>query len=54
LLYGNCPQTLDELLGTKLRALYQRKKGRDLLDLAIALEETDADPARILECFANT
>lgn len=42
---------LDELLGTKLRALYQRKKGRDLLDLAIALEETDADPARILECF---
>lgn len=24
---------LDELLGTKLRALYQRKKGRDLFDL---------------------
>ena len=44
---------LDELLGTKLRALYQRKKGRDLLDLAIALEETAADPARILECFAK-
>jgi predicted nucleotidyltransferase component of viral defense system len=44
---------LDELLGTKLRALYQRKKGRDLLDLAIALEETGADPARILESFAK-
>jgi predicted nucleotidyltransferase component of viral defense system len=44
---------LDELLGTKLRALYQRKKGRDLLDLAIALEETSADPTRILECFAK-
>lgn len=26
---------LDELLGTKLRALYQRKKGRDLFDLWI-------------------
>ena len=24
---------LDELLGTKVRALYQRKKGRDLFDL---------------------
>lgn len=44
---------LDELLGTKLRALYQRKKGRDLLDLAIALDETSADPARILKCFAK-
>ena len=44
---------LDELLGTKLRALYQRKKGRDLLDLATALEETSAAPARILECFAK-
>lgn len=28
---------LEELLGTKLRALYQRKKGRDLFDLYIAL-----------------
>lgn len=27
----------DELLGTKVRALYQRKKGRDLYDLWIAL-----------------
>jgi predicted nucleotidyltransferase component of viral defense system len=26
---------LDELLGTKLRALYQRKAGRDLFDLAM-------------------
>jgi len=25
--------SLDELLGTKMRALYQRKKGRDLFDL---------------------
>lgn len=28
---------LEELLGTKLRALYQRKKGRDLYDLYVAL-----------------
>lgn len=42
---------LDELLGTKLRALYQRKKGRDLFDLWYALETTDADPERIVQCF---
>ena len=28
---------LDELLGTKLRALHQRRKGRDLFDLWVAL-----------------
>lgn len=44
---------LDELLGTKLRALYQRKKGRDLFDLATALERADADPARIIESFSE-
>lgn len=42
---------LEELLGTKLRALYQRKKGRDLFDLAAALERTTVDPARIVEAF---
>jgi predicted nucleotidyltransferase component of viral defense system len=42
---------LEELLGTKLRALYQRKKGRDLFDLAAALETTGVDPARIVEAF---
>lgn len=42
---------LDELLGTKLRALHQRKKGRDLLDLHLALEGGKADPARIVETF---
>lgn len=37
---------LDELLGTKLRALYQRSKGRDLFDLHQALTRTqvNADP----------
>jgi predicted nucleotidyltransferase component of viral defense system len=43
---------LEELLGTKLRALYQRKKGRDLFDLAFALQYDGVDPARIVETFA--
>jgi predicted nucleotidyltransferase component of viral defense system len=43
---------LDELLGTKLRALYQRKKGRDLFDLAVALEHEGVNPGRIVETFA--
>jgi predicted nucleotidyltransferase component of viral defense system len=43
---------LDELLGTKLRALYQRKKGRDLFDLWMALARDDVDPAAIRRCFA--
>ncbi|MEX2273125.1 MAG: nucleotidyl transferase AbiEii/AbiGii toxin family protein [Vicinamibacterales bacterium] len=42
---------LDELLGTKLRALYQRRWGRDLFDLATALKEARADPGRIVACF---
>jgi predicted nucleotidyltransferase component of viral defense system len=42
---------LEELLGTKLRALYQRKKGRDLFDLWLALTSTDVDPGGIAQCF---
>ncbi|MDE3017314.1 MAG: nucleotidyl transferase AbiEii/AbiGii toxin family protein [Pseudomonadota bacterium] len=42
---------LDELLGTKLRALYQRRKGRDLFDLAVALKNPAVDPARIVSSF---
>ncbi len=42
---------LDELLGTKLRALFQRKKGRDLFDLWHAVEQGKASPERIVECF---
>jgi len=44
---------LDELLGTKLRALYQRKKARDLFDLGLALQRQSASPDRILEVFAR-
>ncbi len=43
---------LEELLGTKLRALYQRKKGRDLFDLALALRHDGIDPLRIVDAFA--
>jgi predicted nucleotidyltransferase component of viral defense system len=42
---------LDELLGTKLRALYQRKKGRDLYDLSHGLRADGVDPARVILCF---
>lgn len=33
---------LDEMLGTKLRALHQRRKGRDLFDLWLGLTHLDA------------
>ena len=41
---GSCrikTYSLDELMGTKLRALYQRKKGRDLFDFNLALPRVD-------------
>ena len=41
---GSCTlktYSLNELMGTKLRALYQRKKGRDLFDLHLALPRID-------------
>ena len=43
--------SLAELLGTKMRALYQRKKGRDMFDLWIALTEQDVDQDEIVRCF---
>src|SRR5262249_55669475 len=45
---------LEELLGTKLRALYQRKKGRDLFDLSEALVRLDGlDPSKVIACFGR-
>lgn len=41
----------EELLGTKLRALYQRKKGRDLFDLQYAIENLDVNVDKTIECF---
>lgn len=43
---------LEELMGTKLRAFYQRKKGRDLFDLAIVLKSfSNLDTKKIIESF---
>ena len=42
---------LDELLGTKFRALYQRKKGRDLFDLWKAFTFAEINMAQIVSCF---
>ena len=52
---GSCDLTtyrLEELLGTKMRALYQRSKGRDLFDMykaLIAVPEIEVDS--ILTCY---
>lgn len=53
---GACEITtydLDELLGTKLRALYQRRKGRDLFDISMALAQAGVNPARIVAAFSR-
>ena len=42
---------LDELLGTKLRALYQRRKGRDLFDLHQAGRQEGVELDRVIEVF---
>ena len=44
---------LDELLATKLRALYQRKKRRDLFDLAMGRKIARVDPERVVEGFVR-
>ena len=44
---------LAELLGTKLRALYQRKRGRDLFDLWEAGRRTSLDPAAVVRCMLH-
>lgn len=41
----------EELMGTKLRALYQRKKGRDLFDLYRGLTTHECETDRLLECY---
>lgn len=51
---GKCEITtyrLNELLGTKLRALYQRRKGRDLFDLYMAMVYADVDTEEIIRCY---
>jgi len=58
---GNPVQTrlkgydIHEMLGTKMRALFQRRRGRDLFDLYWALTKTPAPvkPAAIIETFQH-
>jgi predicted nucleotidyltransferase component of viral defense system len=42
---------IEELLGTKLRALYQRRKGRDLFDLDLAVSKLDIDIPKLIQCY---
>jgi predicted nucleotidyltransferase component of viral defense system len=42
---------LEELVATKIRALYQRRKGRDLFDMWLAVEEADLSPEAIAAAF---
>lgn len=42
---------LDELVGTKLRALYQRRKGRDLYDLYKVLTTKELNIDNVLKCY---
>ncbi len=51
---GKCLITcyeIEELLGTKLRALYQRRKGRDMFDLYWALTNYDVDMNKLIKCY---
>ena len=51
---GECNLTgyeLEELLGTKLRALYQRRKGRDLFDLYWAMDHQNVDAEKLIHCY---
>ncbi|MFM7148438.1 MAG: nucleotidyl transferase AbiEii/AbiGii toxin family protein [Gemmataceae bacterium] len=44
---------IDELQATKLRALYQRRKGRDLFDLWLTISRGLLDPQRVIKCFGE-
>ncbi len=51
---GECNLTgyeLEELLGSKMRALHQRRKGRDLFDLYWALTNHSVDVDNIIKCY---
>ena len=43
--------SLEELLGSKLRALYQRKQGRDLFDLWYAIKKTDVKINDVIKSY---
>ena len=43
----------EELFGTKLRALLQRRKNRDLFDLYEGLRQLSMDPDKLIACFEH-
>ena len=51
---GHCnvlTYSIDELIGTKIRALYQRKKGRDLFDIYYAFKLGKLDIEKTIFCY---
>ena len=48
---GIVTYTMDELIGSKIRALYQRKKGRDLFDIDYAHQSGCLDVSNTLLCY---
>lgn len=51
---GNCvieTYQLEELMATKLRALYQRRKGRDLFDLWFVSNKNLVDITKVIDIF---
>jgi predicted nucleotidyltransferase component of viral defense system len=46
-----CTYHLEELMGTKLRALYQRRKGRDLFDFWYVLKYNEIDVPSSIKIF---
>jgi predicted nucleotidyltransferase component of viral defense system len=43
----------EELFGTKLRALLQRRQGRDLFDLHEGLKQLGLDPGKLIACLEH-
>jgi len=43
---------LEELIATKIRALYQRAKGRDAFDIWLVAHAFELDPTDVATCFA--
>ena len=46
-----CTYSIEELMGTKLRALYQRAKGRDLYDLWLGITQLNIDCNQTVAVF---
>lgn len=42
---------LEEMIGTKIRALYQRRKGRDLYDLYKAFTMSNLNAEQVITCY---